>query len=458
VALVGTRRALVGIQRLPLPNSRFNYFTSMGLWVTRSSTGFATNYSSISFQPVITGSTIYVDGINGNNANAGTNPALPRKTISGVNSLSASLVHQYLVKGNSLTPYRVTAGIQITRSCVVSSWDGGRIVVANTLNANPETWSATAGQPGVYQSALASSPYSVVDIAFVDGGTSDAPRYRVYPVLGSVAAVQAAPGSWYWDGTNLYVQTSDSRAPDAKVLPTNGTQSYTWVPGATVALPVFWQDQIDVVGGYDAFLLTEQTGSGGDGGNTALRAYINRSTGQACRDQGLHFLTIGNTLCYNCGGYNTLDDGFHYDGLNAASNTDPAGNHVNINPSAYNCGASPSTQANSYSQHSLSTAVVVNPNFSMAWNRDLANINSSYMWMLGGAIGPSRQATGTTSISLQAGTNTSDTTVIYADGTTIRSGSQYDLSATQGSAILFRGGNPGYTVSPVSLGTIGSYY
>jgi hypothetical protein len=453
-----THSGIFGGANLAIPDARFQYFSTMGLTVKKVGGVYSHNYLSANFKPAITGITIYIDGVNGSDSFVGTNPLQPRKTFAVINGQSTALVHQFLVKGNA--PVRHN-GVVTTRSCVISSWDGARVQVVAAVNITPETWTATSGQAGVYETAFAATPYSVVDLSFTETwGTTDAPAYRRLALVASLVLCQSTAGSWFWDSgaSKLYVHTSDTRAPDLNVIPTNNASQFTWVPVTAVSNPVFWMDQVDSIGGFNPILITEATSSGGSGGNINLRAYMNRCTAQICKDIGIERIGIGNTLTYRCGAYETGDDGFHYDGLNAASLTDPTGSHVEIEPTTYNCGVTTSTQANSSSLHSLGTCVTINPNFQAAWNRELHDILAAYRWLLGGSVGPSRQSTGSTSRSVVAGSAGSQLCKIFVDGTTVRPGSQYDLNTTGGCSILFKGGVPGtLTIDPANAGTIGAF-
>jgi hypothetical protein len=82
--------------------------------------------------------------------------------------------------------------------------------------AAPLVWSAVGG--GVYSAPMAGAyafaPYNVIDEAFLDAYGGGA---WLTPVADQ-AAVTATPGAWAKVGTNIFVRTTDSRAPDAQVL------------------------------------------------------------------------------------------------------------------------------------------------------------------------------------------------------------------------------------------------
>jgi hypothetical protein len=84
-----------------------------------------------------------------------------------------------------------------------------------TMSA-PLTWASAGG--GVWSAEMAGAyaflPYNVIDEAFLDaygGGQWLTPR-------ADQAAVTANAGSWAKVGTTIFVRTSDSRAPDSRVL------------------------------------------------------------------------------------------------------------------------------------------------------------------------------------------------------------------------------------------------
>mgnify|MGYP002133181956 CR=1 FL=1 len=106
------------------------------------------------------------------------------------------------------------------------------------------SWAANGTYPNVYQATVA-APYAVVDEAQLD-----AERIATWLTLqASLAAVDAAPGSYYASGGVLYVRTADSRAPDASllVLPTGALN------GVTLLDPSVFASGIDWIGGQRAF-------------------------------------------------------------------------------------------------------------------------------------------------------------------------------------------------------------
>jgi hypothetical protein len=93
-------------------------------------------------------------------------------------------------------------------TATLASWEPG---IARTTIAPTLTWALETG--ATYKAALAAAPYAVVDeleLTYAGVGTR-------LTLQASIAAVDAAPGSYHWAGGFLYVRTDDGRAPDASV-------------------------------------------------------------------------------------------------------------------------------------------------------------------------------------------------------------------------------------------------
>lgn len=89
------------------------------------------------------------------------------------------------------------------------------------------------GTPDVYSATLAAAPDTVIDAAVISATTGVATRLAL---VASAAAVQAAPGSYYWAAGVLYVRRAGSTAPDAnlRALRAGVTNGHINTAGITV--------------------------------------------------------------------------------------------------------------------------------------------------------------------------------------------------------------------------------
>lgn len=179
-----------------------------------------------------TATTRYVDVATGNDANTGLSSASPKKSIwSAINVGANDTIY---VKGSadpsSPTVYHYDWGwrlvpVQNTNVIAVSDFTTlapGYVVSSSGHKAGDSllgTWSLTAdgAGPHVYEATLATSPGGGVIDASAAPQSSGA--MAALTSRASIALVEANPGSWYHDGTKLYVRTADSRAPDAALRP-----------------------------------------------------------------------------------------------------------------------------------------------------------------------------------------------------------------------------------------------
>lgn len=104
------------------------------------------------------------------------------------------------------------AGVSLnSRNVSIKSLDPSKKVIISGHNSG-YVWTKTAGMNNTYQYNR-TSIFNVFDAKFLD-------RYGDYQQLvkrNSIAEVDANPGSYYTDGTIVYVRTSDSRVPDDNV-------------------------------------------------------------------------------------------------------------------------------------------------------------------------------------------------------------------------------------------------
>lgn len=194
-------------------------------------TAFTTNLEPSSLK-LSTANTRYVDIATGSDANTGLVVGSPKKSIwSAINVGGNDTIY---VKG-SADPANPTVyhydwswrvvPIQNTNVIVVSDFTSlapGYAISSIGHKAGDSllgTWALTAdvSGPHVYEATLATSPGGGVIDASAAKQASGA--YAALTNRASIALVEANPGSWYHDGTKLYVRTSDSRAPDAALRP-----------------------------------------------------------------------------------------------------------------------------------------------------------------------------------------------------------------------------------------------
>jgi parallel beta-helix repeat protein len=152
------------------------------------------------------GRAFYVDSRGGNDSNVGTNSSAPWRTLAKVNALQLEPGDTvYLKRGSlwreTLTPKgNGTPGEPIT----ITAYGMGDPPTVN--GSDPVTgWVATSD--GIYRAPLSMQPANVY-LDNAPGWGLDASR--------SPTALE--PGSWYWDGSALYVRLADGSDPSRHTI------------------------------------------------------------------------------------------------------------------------------------------------------------------------------------------------------------------------------------------------
>jgi len=209
--------ALPTFRKLTLPSS-FSMPTLMPAFnVYESDQGYAIDLDFDALKP--TGyATIYVDPIAGNDANPGTNPALPKRTLYDAAGVAGN---KRIVARPGLYPYKrlSDAGVyaskpiyslgnrNIATNCILEVW-GGVGHVVSSMHIEGVAWTFSPAN-GWWTATFDDEVGSVADAKVLDSEG----LYTPYEVVASQAAV-TAPGMYHFGGGVLTVRTLDGRTPD----------------------------------------------------------------------------------------------------------------------------------------------------------------------------------------------------------------------------------------------------
>lgn len=446
-----------------VPAQAFNFLKDVfDISIYKIGSIFIHTYDDQKSKPAITGSTYYVKP-GGNDAAAGTSPATAFATLSrAMNRIMFDGVSQALVgkividtsagdiiyTGSAQGLY----GITCRKSVVIEPTGPGRVICANTVaNTAAFTWTVTANSP-IYSTSCPSAPGYVVDLSrVVAGSPANKPEYE--PMVLGASATTLTAGQYFYDlpTTTLYVRTADGRAPDNKIIPTSPSPgSFAW--GPQLSGQVFWAKGIDFIGGYntqiDYTFMPDNSG----------KAYFNECTSQATGLDGFVMNMMGHGLFSKCGAYNTTGDGFSaYAG--AAGNTLNQSWKVELDCRARRNGKSSNLANNASTGHDASRTVVVNPDYDLSQDRLVHYVFASLAWIVGGILGRSARASGSTSRTLMVNQGASGRVpTIWLDGVTYNGHSEIDVEATSYGQIFFKGAIPAdLTTTTSANGVIGTY-
>lgn len=166
----------------------------------------------LDFTTLIPGSlTKYYVATTGNDANSGTSSGSPLRTIDAALNKSGN-VEIEIAAGVYARGYN-TLGTTRGKSVYMYAATGATVILSEHVDFSGATPNGTYGN--VYQLNPGVTIYSVWDAKTPDGNGD----YVKLTKQTSLVNVNANPGSWYYDGTTLYVRTSDSRAADTDIRP-----------------------------------------------------------------------------------------------------------------------------------------------------------------------------------------------------------------------------------------------
>lgn len=236
------------------------------------------------------GTTYYVNVATGSNSNAGTSTGAAFQTLAYALAKMASGDTVYVAAGTytrAQWAYTLTASVNI-------------IGVGSVLLTNSDvlTWTLSSGKTYTYQAAR-SAVGQVVDLASGGRGTR-------YTLVTSTALVESTPGSFYDDGTNVYVHTYNGRAADANIYALLTTVAFETVSAIN---PYF--ENLTIWGGSSPIDMRAPTGG------SAPNVYLNNVvTGYSCLNDNVRILGCALAILVNCDTYGADYDGYGYHAFN----------------------------------------------------------------------------------------------------------------------------------------------
>jgi len=178
-----------------------------GLGITFFNGVYTTTFDAADYK-VVGPVEYWVDPVNGNNNNPGTQVS-PFRTISAALAAGDCDV-MHLIAG--VYPRQVagsgTNALTLGSRSMSIIAEGG---VAQICSHDVLSWTQV-GVTSAYQ-ATRSGVIAVWDSSIVDANGD----YQELTLVGSAALVESTPGSWFTDGTTVYVHTSDSRPADDNI-------------------------------------------------------------------------------------------------------------------------------------------------------------------------------------------------------------------------------------------------
>lgn len=195
-----------------------------------------------------TGKAYYVDAVNGNEANDGLTPGTALKRVRTALT-KADIKICYIAPG--VYPYYRVAGqaggwdnYALQKSVAIRRYGAGKVILS--LHEANTSWAISAGQTFTYESTRTTAITDVRDASLVDANDGG---YRNLTVRASIALVEANAGSWYDDGSKIYIRTHDDRAPDSDIRPYMGSIGNGYIAGHATVDVICYLENIEFHGG-----------------------------------------------------------------------------------------------------------------------------------------------------------------------------------------------------------------
>lgn len=249
-----------------------------------------TDFDVAALKPQIEGKTYYV-AVDGNDANDGLTPETPFRGIRTAMGMPDRA--KIIVGGGVYDRLNGFAGVALNKDVIIENKLGEKPIISahDTLN-----WTKTSGMTNVYQ-ANRSAVNDVYDAKFIN----EFGDYKELIKKNSIAEVDQAQGSWYTDGSIVYVHAANSREVDDYIRSMMNTNNGRYIGGGTVYL-----EGIAFEGGNSAFRV-ENTA---DGLNTKIIA-------KNCKFKYTKLLNAFHAMgveayLQNCESAYAMQDGFNY--------------------------------------------------------------------------------------------------------------------------------------------------
>lgn len=251
-----------------------------------------------------------------------------------------------------LSPANLIATADL-QTASLASWEPG--TVRTTTSPLSLTWALQTG--GTYRAALAASPYAVVDeLQLTSAGLGSRLTLQA-----SIAAVDAAPGSYYWAGGQLYVRTLDSRVPDTRVHAFKASQPNGY---ANLAANSVYVDGFDFLGGANGAMRI----AAGD------QMTFNRCSFRYSEYAGLDANASPLVQVFDSAADENGADGFDYTTVTRAVEGRCVGRHN---------GYDGSNLSNASSMHSGGTILQYGGNYTDSQGINVSHVGGCKVWMAG---------------------------------------------------------------------------
>ena len=349
--------------------------------------------------------TVYVDPVAGSDANPGTE-AQPYKSL--WKGVSANVAQDLIVMAKpGLYDYQTCWASYASSAPItqVVPWGDGDII--SSAHQPGLSWALHTGS--TYRAAITDTS-SVADVSLP---TAAGDYSGLWPRT-SIALVDANPGSFYHDGTYVYVRTADSRAPDSDIRVYRSFAPSQGFIGASTSQTLY-MDSVKFHGGATPFLARKPTA----GSSTLLAKNCAFNYGGA---NGLAIVGPWVCVLHGCEANENVSDGFNYHEYTAPTGQPQA---IEVDCVARGNGKNAQGTNNGSTIHEAGSHIVrVNGDYSDNQDYCIHDVGGSRSWNLGCTARDTRKIFGMNWVAGLPGET--DGAKMWLDCCT-SSGSDYDL-------------------------------
>ena len=402
------------------------------IWIYKMGNSYATTFDASVYAPGscpsggVAATGVYYVATTGNDSNSGLTSLLPLRSVAtAMNKSGATTV--CVAPGWYSSAYTVRLYGPTIAQAVIGTGPGVY------LSQDTAGLSYTPGS-GYWTTTDAHTVDSVIDTA----NTTAYGDFLRYTPVGSSGAVASTPGSWYYTGTTLYVNTIDGRAPDASIKVYDANNFY----GLWHSNPVLWYlEKVNVIGSGSGVQVVIMTAAS-PGYSTLVMKDCYIGLGEA---MGLETTGSGLVILQNVTAAANQDDGLDYQ--SGILNVVEVGVTSRDNGGKLNG----DTTNGSTSHVGTQNIVRLNSSYLRTDGPPIADVGGAQSWNVNITAGASTAPTGYNSTIVANGAGTA----IWVDNPTFSTpATGYDLNASPSASIYY---TPTWTPKTTGGGTLAAY-
>lgn len=243
-------------------------------------------------------------------ANTGTDPNSPQGSLTQIltNINSGNIQNAVIwIKPDVFTDgtvWGVGGAVRINKNISIKPWNTS--VTAPYLDTTDNPIVITTESTGLTWTLVSTGVYSTTraatNVVVDENVLNDLYDWSMYTKVDSLALCTSTAGSWFQDGTTLYVHTLDNRTPDAKLHVYVQKDSAYFLGGNYTA----YLERVWLYGGttpcYGTTALT----------NTIETIFFNRCKFKYSTNNGMSFYGMKYSIAYECESSYNGSDGYNY--------------------------------------------------------------------------------------------------------------------------------------------------